>query len=107
MMQAHGLVHLRMGAAQTGGVVDINTLFALRLTPDAKNMPRDPTITLVKEDFNMMEIKKKNVWICLSENTNGSFTGYFFSLVAEIKDYGQNFITWPAGQVFWWLRRQG
>ncbi len=54
----------------------------------------------------MMEVKKRKVWICLSKNTNGSFTGYFSSMVAEIKDYVQ-IITCPAAQVFWWLRRRG
>jgi hypothetical protein len=96
-----------MGAAQIGGVVDINTPFTLRLTPDAENKPREPTTTSVKEVFARMDVKKKKVWICLLENTNGSFTGYFSSMVAGIKDYVQNFITCPAAQVFWWLRHWG
>jgi hypothetical protein len=107
MVQAHGLVQLSMGAAQSGGVVDINTPFTLRLTPDAENKPREPTITSVKEVFAMMKVKKKKVWICLSKNTNGSFTGYFSSMVMKINDYVQNFITCPTTQVFWWLRRRG
>jgi hypothetical protein len=107
MVQAHGLVQLSMGAAQIGGVVDTNTPFTLHLTPDAENKLREPTITLVKEVFAMMEVKKKKVWICLSKNTNGSFTGYFSSVVAEIKDYVQNFITCPMARVFWWLRCRG
>jgi hypothetical protein len=107
MVQAHGSVQLSMGAAQIGGVVDINTPFTLGLTPDAENKPREPAITLVKEVFTIMEVKKKKVWIRLSKNTNGSFTGYFSSVVAEIKDYVQNFITCPMAQVFWWLRCRG
>ncbi len=79
-----------MGAAQIGRVVDINTPFTLGLTLDAENKPRKPAITSVKEVFAMMEVKKKKVWICLSKNTNGSITGYFSSMVAEIKDYVQN-----------------
>ena len=67
MVQAHGLVQLNMGAAQIGGVVDINTPFTLHLTPDAENKPREPTITSVKEVFAMMEVKKKKVWVCLSK----------------------------------------
>jgi hypothetical protein len=96
-----------MGAAQIGGVVDIKTPFTLRITPDAENKLREPTIMSVKEVFAMMEVKKKKVWICLSKNTNGTFTGYFSSLVAKIKDYVQKFITCPMAQVFWWLRRRG
>ena len=61
MVQAHGSVQLSMGAAQIGGVVDINTSFTLRLMPDAENKPREPTIMLVKEVFLMMEAKKKKV----------------------------------------------
>jgi hypothetical protein len=107
MVQAYGSVQLSMGAAQIGGVVAINTLFSLCLTLNAENRPREPTIALVKEVFSMMEVKKMKVWICLSENANSSFTGYFSSMVAKIKDYVQNFITCPATQVFWWLRCQG
>ncbi len=55
----------------------------------------------------MLEAKKKKVWICLTENANGSFTGYSSSVVKEIKEYVQNFVTCPAAQVFWWLRQQG
>ncbi len=107
MVQAHGSVQLGMGAAQIGWVVDINALFSLPLMPNAENRPREPTIASVKKVFSMMEVKKMKVWICLSENANGSFTGYFSSVVAEIKDYVQNFITCPAAQEFWWLRCQG
>jgi hypothetical protein len=49
MMQAHGSVQLSMGAAQIGGVVDINTPFSLRLMHNAENRLREPTIALVKE----------------------------------------------------------
>ncbi len=87
--------------------MDINTPFTLCLTPYAENKPREPTITLVKEVFAMTEVKKKKVWICLSKNTNGSFPGYFSIVVAEIKDYVQNFITCPVAQVFWWFRCRG
>jgi hypothetical protein len=50
-----------MRAAQIGGVVDIDTHFTLRLTPDAKNKPRAPTVALVREVFEMMEVQKKKV----------------------------------------------
>jgi hypothetical protein len=61
MVQAHGSVQLSMGAAQIGGVVEINTPFSLHLTPDAENKPGEPTIASVKEVFSMMEVEKKKV----------------------------------------------
>jgi hypothetical protein len=68
MVQAHGLVQLSMGAAQIGGVVDINTPFTLCLTPDAENKPREPTIKLVKEVFEMMEVKKEGLDLRLQKH---------------------------------------
>jgi hypothetical protein len=61
-------------------------------------------MTLVREVLSMMEVNMKKVWICLAENANGNLTGYFFSIVAKIKDYIHNFIACPAAKVFWWLR---
>jgi hypothetical protein len=55
------LVQLSMGAAQIRGEVDSNTHLTLCLTPDAKNKPREPTATLVREVFEMMEVQKKKV----------------------------------------------
>jgi hypothetical protein len=79
MVQAHGLVQLSMGTAQIGGVVNIDSHFTLHLTPDAKNKPRERTVASVREVFEMMEVQKKKVWICLAKNANGSITGYFSS----------------------------
>jgi hypothetical protein len=99
MIQAHKLVQFRMGAAQIEGVVDIVTHFMLRLTPDVKNKPRAPTVASVRKVFEMMEVQKKKVWICLAKIANGGITGYFSSVVAEIKEFMQNFITCSATQV--------
>ena len=79
MVPAHGSVQLSKGAAQIGGAVDIDTHFTLCLTPDIKNKPRVPTVASVREVFEMMEVQKKKVWICLAKNANGSITGYFSS----------------------------
>jgi hypothetical protein len=77
-------------------VVDINTSFTLWLMPDAENKPREPTITSVKEVFLMMEAKKKKVWICLTENANGSFTGYLSSVIDKKRSMSK--ILLPAPQ---------
>jgi hypothetical protein len=47
------------------------------------------------------------VWICLSTGTNGIFTGYFSSLVEEIKEHVAAFVLCPGEQVYWWLCRRG
>jgi hypothetical protein len=62
---------------------------------------------LVREVFEMMEVQMKKIWICPAKNANGGISGYFSSIVAEIKDYVQNFITCPVVQVYWWLQRRG
>ena len=47
------------------------------------------------------------VWICLSTGTNGMTTGYFSSVVPEIRDHVAAFIMCPAAQVYWWLLCRG
>ncbi len=54
-----------------------------------------------------MMINKHMVWICLSTGTNGMTTGYFSSVVLEIKDHVSAFILCPAAQVYWWLHPRG
>ena len=55
----------------------------------------------------MMELNGKKVLICLSMGTNGVTTGYFSSVVKEIKEHVAAFVLCPAAQVYWWLRRRG
>jgi hypothetical protein len=59
--------------------------------------------TLVKEIFSMMELYGKKVWICYSTGTNGTTTGYFLSVIEEIREHVAAFILCPAAQVYWWL----
>jgi hypothetical protein len=54
-----------------------------------------------------MEINKKKVWICLSTGSNGMSTGYFLSIVEDIKEHVAAFVLCPGAQVYWWLRRRG
>ncbi len=46
MVQTHGSVQSSMGAAFIKGMIDINTLFTLRLLPGADGKPRNPTTML-------------------------------------------------------------
>jgi hypothetical protein len=61
----------------------------------------------VKEIFNMMELHGEKVWICLSTGTNGTTTGYFLSVIEEIRERVAAFILCPAAQVHWWLQHRG
>jgi hypothetical protein len=90
-----------MGAASIKGMIDINTTFDLRLLPGADGKKRPPKKTSVKEIFSMMEHKGKKVWICLSTRTNSMSTGYFSSVVEDIKAHVDAFILCPAAQVYW------
>jgi hypothetical protein len=106
-----------MGAATIEGMLDVDTVFELCLLPDTKRNPRQPTKTTIKEILSMMTLPNHNpkpgqplshkVWICLSTGTNGMTTGYFSSVVPEIRDHVAAFTMCPAAQVYWWLRRRG
>ncbi len=109
MVQMHGSVQLSMGAVSIEGMmIHINTSFMLRLLPGAGGKPWTPTTTLVREVFSLMEINEKKVWICLSMGSNGMSTGYFSSVVEDIKEHGAAFVLQcPGVQVYWWLCRRG
>ncbi len=111
MVQAHSSVQLSMGAATIEGMLNVDTVFDLRLLSDANGKPRQPPKTPVKENFSMMMVndglKVHKVWICLSTGTNGMTTGYFSSVVPAIRDHLAAFIMCLAAQVYWWLGRRG
>jgi hypothetical protein len=56
MVQTHESVQLSTGATTIEGMLDVDTVFKLRLLPDADRKPRQPTRTTVKETFSMMMI---------------------------------------------------
>jgi hypothetical protein len=107
MVHTHGSVQLSMGAASIEGMIDINTSFTLQLLPGADGKPWTPTTTLVREVFSLMEINEKKVWICLSTESNGMSTGYFSSIVKDIKEHVAAFVLCLGAQVYWWLCRRG
>ncbi len=107
MVQTHGLVQLSMGAALIDGLIDTDTSFTLRLLPGADGKPQPPTTTSVREVFSLMEINKKKVWICLLTGTNRMSTGYFLTVVEDIKEHVAAFVLCPGVQVYWWLCRRG
>jgi hypothetical protein len=117
MVQSYGSIQLNMGAATIKGMLNVDTVFELCLLPDAKGKSRQPTKTMIKEIFSMMTLPNPNpktghpsthkVWICLSTGTNGMATGYFSSVIPEIRDHVAAFTMCPAAQVYWWLRRRG
>jgi hypothetical protein len=56
----------------------------------------------------MMEIEGKKVWLCVNlEKSNGRHTGYFLSVVNEIRRHVTAFIRCPAAQVYYWLKCEG
>jgi hypothetical protein len=107
MVQTHGSVQLSMGAATIEGILDVYSVFELRLLPGADGRARQPTKTSVKEIFSMVMINEYKVWICLFTGTNDMMTGYFSSIVPAIKDHILAFVSCPAAQVYWWLSRRG
>ena len=55
----------------------------------------------------LMEVAEKKVWLCVTRESNGIHTGYFSSVVEEIKAHVAAFIQCPAAQVYYWLKRKG
>jgi hypothetical protein len=103
MVQTHGLVQLSMGAAFIEGMINIDTSFTLRLLPGVDGKPHAPTTTLVREVFSLMEINENKVWICLLIGLSGMSTGYFLSVVKDIKQHVAAFVLCPGVQVYRWL----
>ncbi len=54
-----------------------------------------------------MENAERKVWLCITHESNGIHTGYFSSVVKEIKAHVAAFIQCPAAQVYYWLKRKG
>jgi hypothetical protein len=108
MVQSHGAMQLSMGAATIPGIVTATRKFMLCLTPDKNRQPRAPTEKTLMEILQLMEIKGKKVWLCVNcELSNGIHTGYFSSMVDEIKTHVAAFIRCPAAQVYYWLKHKG
>ena len=55
----------------------------------------------------LMEVAEKKVWLCVTRESNGIHTGYFSSVVEEIKAHVAAFIRCPTAQVYYWLKRKG
>jgi hypothetical protein len=104
MVQTHGLVQLSLGAASINRVIDADSFFTLRLTPDLDRTPREPTKTSLRDVFQMMEVDGRKVWICMARGSNGKYTGYFSSIVESINAHIMNFVACSGAQVYWWLR---
>ena len=79
----------------------------LCLTPDKYGQPREPTEKSMMDILRMMKTADKKVWLCVTRESNGIHTGYFSSVVEEIKAYVAAFIRCPAAQVYYWLKRKG
>jgi len=107
MVQSHGTMPLSMGAATIPGIVIATRKFILRLTPDENGQPHEPTEMSLMDILRMMEIADKKVWLCVTHESNGIHTGYFSSVVEEIKAYVAAFIRCPVAQVYYWLKRKG
>ncbi len=85
MVQSHGAMQLSMGAATIPGIVMATRKFVLRLTPDKNGQPREPTKKSLMDILQLMEIADKKVWLCVTREPNRIHTGYFSSVVEEIK----------------------
>ncbi len=108
MVQSHGAMQLSMGAATISGTVTATRKFTLCLTPGKHGQPWAPTEKTLMEILRLMEIEGKKVWLCVNlKKSNGIHTGYFLSVVDEIKTYVAAFIRCPAAQVYYWLKSKG
>jgi hypothetical protein len=89
------------------GLINTDLKFSLQLAPDADGKPREPTQTLVKDVFSMMEVNGRKVWVCLARGSTESYTGYFSSIMESINVHVTIFVALPGAHVYWWLRHRG
>jgi hypothetical protein len=68
---------------------------------------REPTQTLLRDVFRMMEVNGRKVWICLARGSSGKYTGYFSSIMESVKTHVMNFVSCPGAQVYWRLQQKG
>ena len=107
MVQSHGAMQLSMGVATIPGIVTATRKFTLWLTPDKNGQPREPNKKSLMDILRLMEIADKKVWLCVTRESNGIHTGYFSSMVEEIKSHVAAFVRCLAAQVYYWLKRKG
>ena len=87
MVQSHRAMQLSMGAATIPGIVTATRKFTICLTPDENGKPRAPTEKTLMKILRLMEIEGKKVWLCVNlKKSNKIYTGYFSSMVEEIKN---------------------
>ena len=84
-----------LGGATIPGIVTATRKFTLCLTPDEIGQPREPTEKSLMDFLCMMEISDKKVWLCIVRESNGIHTGYFFSMVKEVKAHVAAYIRCP------------
>jgi hypothetical protein len=75
--------------------------------PDLDGTLREPTQTLLRDVFRMMEVNGRKVWIFFARGSSGKYTGYFSSVMESINTHVMNFVSCPGAQVYWLLWQRG
>jgi hypothetical protein len=96
-----------MGAATISGIITATRKFTLRLTLDKNgNHRRQPKKSLM-DILHMMEVAGKKTWLCIICKSNRTHTGYFSSVVEEIKSYDAASVRCPMAKVYYWHKQKG
>ena len=105
-VQTHGSVQLSMGSTVISGLINADKRFTLRrIDENGKGIP-----AIKKSVSDVLRYEKlwgEKVWLCVSKGTEGTYTGYFLSVIGGIRSYIPNWSLCPAAQIFWFLLRKG
>ena len=106
MVQSAGSVQFSMGSANIHGLIQFNKKYTLR----RKNADETDAPTIRKSVQAVMRyqtLDRDNIWLAAIPRCGGGVTGYFSSVLPEIKSYIEQWTQCPAAQIYWFLLRKG
>ena len=95
-----------MGSANINGLIHFNKEFTLRRTNEDRT--RAPTIKKsVQGVMRYQTLDGDNIWLAAIPRREGGVTGYFTSMLPEIKSYIGQWTQCPTAQIYWFFLQKG
>ena len=91
-----------MGSTNISGLIQFNKKYTLR----RENEDGTPAPTIRKSIQAVMRyetLNKDNIWLAAIPIYGEGVTGYFTSVLPEIKSYIKKWTQCPAAQIYWFL----
>lgn len=105
-VRQHGSMQLSTGLLTLPGVIDCNKIHSLRrFSPEG--VPKEPVKRSVRSIMEGLEKDGQNIWILVTEISEGVIGGFFSSIIPDVKIMAREWSTNPAVQIYWSLVRRG